>query len=257
MCIINRCKHHDIKASILASVYALFLRSRNVFNKVSSIICPSLAILELAARSGVDRNKLHLINHFIQDECFEVEPCFNDDNYFLYIGRLDKEKGIHYLIEAMKHVPDEIKLHIIGEGYEKENLIKQAKSLSNISFLGYLEGKELEKEYKHCIATVLPCNWLEIFGLTVIESFLYGKPVIASNIGALPEIIDNNVNGILVEPKDIDGIKSALIEFYYNRGKAVKFGQNGRSKLSQLYNSEIFFEKFSRVIDNISSKSLR
>ena len=249
-CIKNKCKLSSLKASIVASLNFIFVRNQNLFNKCDAIICLSGVLKNLAVRAGVPSEKIKVINHFIEEEKLLIKPVYNNKNYFLYAGRLDREKGVHFLIEAMKNVSSDIQLHIAGDGDEKENLVRQKEclNLNNIKFLGYLNRQALEEEYKNCIATVLPCNWFEAFGLTNIESFLYGKPVIASNIAAIPEIVDDGINGILVPPANINALSAAIEKLYYNSDLVIKMGRNGRNKVENLYTANVYWDKFSKEI---------
>jgi len=252
-CIKNRCKMSSLKASIIAALNFIFVKNQNLFSKCHLIICPSKALKNLAAESGVLAEKIKVINHFIEDEKLLTNPNYKNKNYFLYVGRLDREKGVHFLIEAMKNIPSDIKLHIVGDGYEKENLIRQKSclGLNNIEFLGYLSGSALQEEYKNCIATVLPCNWFETFGLTNIESFVHGKPVIASNIAAIPEIIDDGLNGILVPPTDINALSKAMEKLYYNPDFAIKLGKNARKKVEEKYIFQVYYDKIIEVFNSL------
>lgn len=251
-CIKNKCKHSKLSSSVISSLNFLFNRNQNIYDKCKSIICISEALKDLAVKSGVPAEKIKVINHFIDDKEFKIIPNYTNENYFLYVGRLDKEKGVHFLIDAMKNVSSEVKLHIVGDGYEKDNLIRQAEklNLNNVLFKGHLNGDELENEYKNCIATILPCNWFEAFGLTNIESFVYGKPVIASNIAAISEIIDDEINGILVPPANPKALTEAINKLYYNPELVVKMGQNGRSKAEEKYTQEVYWSKFEKEILN-------
>jgi len=249
-CIKNRCKLSSLKASIIAALSFIFIRNQNTFNKCDVIICISEALKNLAVNAGVPTEKIKVINHFVEDEKLLIQPNYKNNNYFLYVGRLDREKGVHFLIEAMKKVSSDIQLHIVGDGYEKENLIKQKESLNlnNIKFLGYLDGQALEEEYKNCIATVLPCSWFESFGLTNIESFLYGKPVIASNLAAIPEIVDDGINGILFPSTNVDALSEAVEKLYCNTNLAIKMGRNGRNKFENNYTADVYWNKLSKEV---------
>jgi len=249
-CIKNRCKISSLKASIIAALNFIFVRNQNLFNKCHSIICLSEALKNLVIKAGAPAEKIKIINHFIEDEKLLTEPDYKNENYFLYVGRLDREKGVHFLIEAMKNISSDIQLHIVGEGYEKENLILQSLGTDNIKFLGHLSGQALQEEYKNCIATVLPCNWFESFGLTNIESFVYGKPVIASNIAAIPEIIDDGLNGILVPPTDIKALSTAIEKLYYNPELVIELGKNARKKAEEKYTFQIYYEKIIEVFNS-------
>ena len=252
-CVLRKCKEGNFKGSALASLNLLFNRQLKIFNKVDSIICPSMAIRDLAVRAGAPEEKFNVINHFINPQNFDTIPNYENCGYFLYVGRVDREKGINTLIKAMENLPEDIKLHIVGKGYDLERMQELVNDLRlhNVIFRGYLSGKELENEYRNCIASVLPCNWFEVFGRTILESFLYGKPVIASNLAAIPEIIEHNKNGILFESKNIKQLSQAMITLTNDWKKAMELGKNGRQKVEKLYNSEIYYEKYYKLLESL------
>jgi len=251
-CVLRKCKEGSLKASTFASLNYLFIRHKKFLDKVNAFVCPSMAIKNLAIRAGIQEEKLYVINHFLKQEEFNISPNYQNKGYFLYVGRVDREKGINTLIQAMENLPEDIKLHIVGTGYDMERLKELVGDLrlNNIIFRGYLSGDKLNKEYENCIATVLPCNWFEVFGRTILESFLHGKPVIASNIAAIPEIVEHNVNGILFEPKNINQLSQAMISLVNDWEKAMEMGKNGRLKLENNYNSEIFCERYYSLLSH-------
>ncbi|NLF82561.1 MAG: glycosyltransferase, partial [Candidatus Gastranaerophilales bacterium] len=144
-----------------------------------------------------------------------------------------------------------------GKGHELERLKNMAMELglSNVIFKGYLAGEELNVEYRDCIATILPCNWFEVFGRTLLESFLRGKPVIASNIAAIPEIVEHNINGFLFEPKNVEQLSQAMNILINEPQKSVEMGRNGRQKVEKYYNSELFYEKYFELLINLIFKN--
>ncbi len=250
-CILNRCKHGKLTASIIVALEHLVNKYLKIYDKISYFVCPSEAIRELTIRAGINESKLITINHFLEDARFTQQSNYNNNGYFLYVGRLSKEKGVEYLIKAMSLLSKEIRLHIVGEGQEKENLHKLVTQLglTNIEFLGYKNGEELEKEYANCISTVQPCNWFETFGRTVIESYLQGKPVIASNIGALPELIDNGKTGYIVEPTNIGELACAIEKLYSNNNLVLEMGKKARRLVEEKFNSDIYYSKMSHVLN--------
>ena len=206
----------------------------------------------LAINSDINPDKLIVLNSFIKESFLNISPQYNDKDYFLYIGRLSKEKGIDYLIRAISKFP-EIKLHIVGKGPEEKNLIELSKKLntSNVNFLGFLSDKEVEREYQNCIATILPCNWFETFGLTIVESYAYGKPVIASKIGAISELIENYSNGIVFQPENIDELASAINKLYKERALAVEMGKRNREKAVNLYSIEMHYKNLINIYNSL------
>lgn len=256
-CILKKCRFGSLKASVFVALDAIFARKLNIQNKVEKFICPSNAICELAARAGLPKEKLVVINHFMSHDELAITPKYDNKGYFLYVGRVDREKGVHTLIEAMKNLPKYIGLHIAGKGHELENLQNMAMELglSNVIFKGYLNGEELNAEYSNCLATILPCNWFEVFGRTLLESFLRGKPVIASNIAAIPEIVEHNINGFLFEPKNVEQLSQAMNTLIKEPQKVVEMGRNGRLKVEKSYNSELFYEKYSELLIKLILKN--
>lgn len=121
-------------------------------------------------------------------------------NYLLYFGRLSVEKGLNTLLAAMQDIPH-IKLKIAGTGD-----LKLATVPSNVEFLGFKDTKELKQLISDAMYTIFPSEWYETFGLSCAESLSLGTPVIASDIGAIPEIISHNGNGFLFTPKDVNGL---------------------------------------------------
>ena len=238
--LVNKCRNNSFKESLISTLEYSFNRIYRHYDYVSLFICPSKAVYNLAEKSGIRRNRLKILNNFIDDSLFERPPVYANKGYFLYVGRLAKEKGVHYLIEAAKFLPKNIDFHIVGSGPEEENLKKKA-SL-NIKFKGYLEGNKLRKEYANCIATILPCNWFETFGLTIAESFAYGKPVIASRIGAIPELITEKKDGLLFEPGNAEELSHMIYKLYKEKELAALMGKNARQKAEKMFNSDLHYK---------------
>lgn len=251
-CITHKCKAEGFIANLTAAVEHLFTREARIYDKISYFICPSRAIMELAGLYGIKKHKLVHIPNFLQDSYFKIKPEKTNKGYFLYVGRLNREKGVNSIIRAMKLLPPEVKLHIVGTGEEEGCLKKTAEdeNLGNIEFLGYKTGEELEEQYKYCIATLLPTYGFESFGLTIIESFAYAKPVIGSNAGSIPELITHNLNGLIFNAGDHRALASCMLKLYNNPALTQEMGMNGHQKLPE-YNAQEHFSKLSGLYGEI------
>jgi len=141
-----------------------------------------------------------------------------NDNFLLFVGRFDiDQKGIDILLKAIKISRKEfnnIKLYIIGDHSEnKIKIIKMIKKLNlenEVLILGNISKEELIKYYHNCRALVLPSRF-EPFGLVILEAFACSKPVIASRVGGIPEIV-NEKNGILFKAEDANELAKAIIK---------------------------------------------
>lgn len=129
----------------------------------------------------------------------------------LYIGRLDPEKGVDNLIQAVHALPTlPLTLDICGSGRMEDQLRAQASNDRRITFHGYQRGQALEQLYQHSHLLALPSLAYEIFPLSVVDALAHGLPVIATRIGGIPEVVADQKNGLLYEPGNINELTACL-----------------------------------------------
>ena len=156
------------------------------------------------------------------------------------VSRLTREKGQDYLIRSipivLKEIPNAYFI-IAGDGPDRqyfENLIRDLGVYKNVRMPGFVEDKNYY--YSMFDVFVFPTVWdLEGFGLVVPEAMMHRIPVIGSNQGPVPEIIDNNLNGIIVESKDETALANAIIKLGLDKNLRKKMGENGYKKTSAIY----------------------
>jgi len=180
-----------------------------VLQYVSSYVVAVSSAVEYSLIShGIQKKKIRVIKNGIYLEkftsSFQQEPA-----YFLYVGRLVYDKGVDVLLQALALVK-EVKLVIVGDGPEKENLVKLAQKLhldERVSFVG--SQKSLNHYFEKAIALILPSR-REGFGLVLIEALAASVPVIGTNIGGIIDIIKNEENGFLIPPNNVSELASAM-----------------------------------------------
>lgn len=251
-CIKNDCKN-NIEASIRRAIFG-YVSYKN-FKNINMYITPSEALRQkcLNADIGIKQEQIVTINNFISDEQLQTIPNYTNKKYFLYVGRLVKHKGVKYILEAAKDLPRDIEFHIVGTGEEEKNLKEYAKqkNLDNVKFLGYKSGKELQEEYQNCISIIVPSIWLESFGMINVEAFINGKPVIASKIGGIPEVVDNNINGLLFEPTNVEQLKHHILTYWNNTELVIEHGKNGYEKTKKMYTPQRYYEQLIKVYNEV------
>ncbi len=254
-CFFNKCAPKGYEQSFRVALQSFVNYMTGYDKHIMKFISPSEALRNLILESniGIKPDRIIIINNFLVKQELNTIPNYNNQGYFLYIGRLDKEKGVHYLLEAMKDLPKDIKLHIVGTGKEEQSLKEYAKehNLDNVEFLGFKNREEIKKEYQNCISTILPCNWFEIFGMTNVESFINGKPVIASNIGGIPEIVEHNVSGLLFEPGNVEQLKECILKYRNNPQLVVEHGKNGYQKAVTQYTEDRYYKELMKVYEDV------
>ena len=175
-----------------------------------------------------------------------VEESINQGDYVAYAGRLSKEKGIDLIIAAAAKLPH-IKFKLAGRGAEqfKDN------TPVNLEFCGYLSGDELDDFYSNCRFAVMASTCYETFGLAAVEAMLHGKPVIASDIGGLPEIIGKDECGINFPPGNISIFTEKIKELWDNPELSKKLGAKGRARVLKLYSPSAYYSKLMEIYKNL------
>lgn len=141
----------------------------------------------------------------------EVYPVgLGEQNSFLFVGRLSKEKGVSVLLDAWVRAKTQGELWIAGTGPEEVALKQQAASLSNVHFLGQQTREAVQERMGNAKALVVPSIWPETFGLTVIEAFCKGTPVIATDLGALRSLVSPGRSGYLFPRGDVARLAALL-----------------------------------------------
>ncbi len=146
-----------------------------------------------------------VVNYFLPDqEKLAIQAAAKSPHqrpYFLFVGRLEKIKGLDDVIPVFRNYPD-ADLLIAGDGEYADTLKSIGAGIDNVKFLGRLAPEELDQYYQSAIALIVPSVCFETFGIILIESFRQKTPVIARRIGPFPEIVDRSKGGLLFDGPD-------------------------------------------------------
>ncbi|MCP5197111.1 MAG: glycosyltransferase family 4 protein [Gammaproteobacteria bacterium] len=244
--VLNKCNRASSSRSIISCIESYTSYALGSVALFDHFIAVSDFLRKKVIEMGVPEEKVTTVHNFTEAEQFK--PYFKTGDYFIFFGRIEHIKGIWTLIKSFEELRSE-KLVIVGTGLEYESVSKYLleKKLDNISLMGFKRKEELGSLIQGAIATIAPSIWYETFGLTLIESFAYGKPVIASNIGGMTEVVEDGVDSILVKPGDVDDLVSAIYRMSQNKRMAVDMGRVGRSNLEKKFNKEMHYKKLMAV----------
>lgn len=177
-----------------------------------------------------------------------------DKKVILFVGRLAEIKGVTYLIEAMKKV--DAKLVIVGDGTLRESLESQAKEQGEkIVFLGAKTHEELKTIYASADIFVAPSITAksgdqEGFGLVMLEAMASGLPIVASNSGGISDLIHDNINGLLVKEKDVDGIAENINRLIKDQNLYERIASETQKTASK-YDYKVIAEKYAKIMDGL------
>lgn len=202
--------------------------------------------------SNVNKNIIVIPNGIDVEKFDEVNVKKAKFPKIIWVGRFDKVKRVEDLIKASQIVSKKIKdvkCFLVGYGYEEKNLKKLKKDLNakSIVFVGRLTEKELIRQYKSSHLFVLPSS-SEGQPITLLEAQAAKLPVIATNVGGIPEIIKNKVNGMLVESSDPQILSGAIMQVLENPND---YGENGY-KMVKKYSWDNISVKTRQVYDSVS-----
>lgn len=200
-CLLNKCVDNSTFKSFLAVLENKFIKMCKFYDKVDMFLTECEFYEKILKKSNFTSSPTKCMPNFLPlSKVFEQGT--QGDNYFLYFGRLSKEKGILTLLKGYKKSATQTPLYIVGGGPEKENIEKFIKKnkLKKVSLLGYIYGNEMDNLLKDAKAVIVPSEWYENCPYTIIEAMSKGRIVIASAIAGLPELIEDKKTGFLFSP---------------------------------------------------------
>jgi glycosyltransferase involved in cell wall biosynthesis len=187
------------------------------------------------------REKIEVATPGVDPAWHETRRINPQPKDFIFWGRMEKEKGLPELITAFREVVTahpSARLHLVGEGhYEKEckALVKTQKLDDSVYFHGWMELCQIKQVVSQCRFAVFPSR-IESFGLAMAEAQSVGMPIIAARAGALPEFIEDNVNGILVPPNNAPALAQAMIHALDNPERMETLGEKAKTLAQERFN---------------------
>jgi glycosyltransferase involved in cell wall biosynthesis len=170
--------------------------------------------------------------------------------YFLFVGRLEKIKGLQELLPVFGHY-EKAQLWIVGVGDYEPVLRRMAQESPNIKFLGYQSGEELRTLYKQAVATIVPSLWYEVFGIVILEAFAQGTPVIVRNRGGMPKIIEESGGGFVFDTEK--ELLNAMDQLLGDHNLRQEVGQRGYEALQQKWSAEDHIKRYLELVEQIAT----
>lgn len=230
---------------LLLSVEAMFHKWKGSYNDVDLFLSPSQFMADQISQR-VPPEKIQVLHNGIDVE--EYQPVYSGHGYGLYFGRLSKEKGIETLLKAHNNLPNSFPLKIVGTGPLENDLRKE---YLNVEFLGYKSGEELNKLIANASFVVVPSEWYENCSMVVLESMAFGKPVIGSRIGGIPEQIEEGKTGFLFERGNVEELTEKIALLGADKSLRQRFGRNARKKLENEYSLDEHCQKLENIYKDL------
>lgn len=237
-CTKYKCIHGSKLKSILGSVESWYYHARKTYDLVDTIICPSEFMASQLATDEVLQNKLVIMHNFMMNTAFE--SVSEKENYVLYFGRYSREKGMKTLIEVCKELP-QIPFVFAGSGPLEEMIAP----IVNIKNVGFQSGRVLQELIAKASFSVYPSEWYENCPFSVMESQMYGTPVIGADMGGIPELIRVGETGELFESGNKQALKNAIVSLWEDKERCNRYA--GNCKQLQFISIEEYCEKLLEI----------
>ena len=198
--IVHGCYRGSRRASAMTAAMTSFHSVLGTWTKaVDVFIVYSQFAMDKFIQGGIPANKLAFKTNFLHPAPI---PDQGDGGYALFVGRLSVEKGLGVMLDAWRQLDGKIPLKILGDGPMASLVTEAAQQMPEIEWLGRRPFEEVYDIVGKAAFLVFPSEWFETFGRVAIEAFAKGTPVVASNIGAIAELIEHKHNGMLFRPSD-------------------------------------------------------
>ena len=217
-CALGRCIHGSLAKSAIGTLEAMLWNGCGVYKNIDVMICCSEFLKRKMDSNPLFAGKTLALHNFV-DKAEKQET--EKQNYVLYFGRFSREKGIDTLIQVCKELP-EIPFVFAGTGPLEEELA----GVPNIQNVGFQRGQDLETLIRQARFSVCPSQWYENCPFSVMESQLYGTPVLGADIGGIPELIEVGKTGELFESGNAVQLREKIKTLWENRDLTARYSEN-------------------------------
>lgn len=181
-----------------------------------------------------------------------VEPVVGHKGYFLFYGRIIDYKGIATLVESMESLPD-VKLKVVGTGPLLEQL--KSKDAPNVQFIGYRSGDELFHLVKKASFIIVPSECEENNPMTIVEGYTYGKPVIGSSLGGIPEIIEPGKTGYVFPAFDKEALAATIRKAsQISDDRYAEMSRSARAFAEEHFNPDTYYDSLMAIYNGVRAK---
>jgi glycosyltransferase involved in cell wall biosynthesis len=241
-------------SALVLMAEAYFHRWLGTYQKcVDHFLTPSRFAKEKLLQNGFSAEKITVLPHF-QKLPAQPPTRAGHDAPILYFGRLSREKGVADLLRAMKHLAH-VQLQIAGDGPQRSELESLARELclTNVRFAGHVGGRVLDHMIASARFTVLPSRAYETLGKTILESYAWGRPVIASDLGSRRELVDQGETGLLFPPGNVEQLEQAISFLVERPELTAQMGVSGRRFVETQHAPEAHYRVLMRLYTQMRS----
>lgn len=184
-------------------------------------------------------------------------PGQHRGNYAIFIGRLALEKGIHTLLTSWRHLRQRVPLKIVGDGPDADRVAEAVGRMAGVEWVGRKPLHEVYDLLGEATVLIFPTELYEGLPRTILEAYAKGTPVIAANIGGIPEVVEHGRTGLLFTPGDPQDLAAHVEWAWTHRGQMAEMGEEARRVYEANYTAESNYRQLMEVYDLAAARALR
>jgi glycosyltransferase involved in cell wall biosynthesis len=254
---LHRCVKGSRAGSLLAAIEARTVRMRGSYKKIDAHIAPSAFAGRVAIATGIDPDTVHVVPNFLPAEELEdpVEALEQEPRFF-FAGRLEEVKGIRDILGA--YAADDRGLGTLvlaGAGGELEGeVLAAAESSRNVEYLGRLSRAQVLAQLRRSRALLMPARWHENNPMSILEARAVGVPVICTEMGGLPEMVEHGVDGLVVPRAQPQALSDAIRKLAHDQRLAWEMGHRGHERLLRDNTPDVHYERLIAVYEGACAR---
>ncbi len=221
--VVHKCIKDSRAASVIGAAEAYLMRALRQYSKIDLLLSPSKFLADIVVAAGHSSARVRVIPNPVEAQTRPREAP--GAARFIYFGRLAQEKGVDVLLRAAATLPSSVGIDIVGTGPSQAALAREAASLPQVRLHGHVAKPELAGLLDAASAAVLPAVWYENCPMSILEAAARGVPSVASRLGGIPELVEDGVDGYLVDPGDVAALTRTLAAIASEPAGAAAVGE--------------------------------
>lgn len=249
----HKCYRNSKLQSFVSAAVLKVHRVLGTYRKVNFICLTEFNRNKLLALGDiVDAKKIFIKPNFTFAEGIEPSNVPEQEEYYLFAGRVEALKGVDIAIKAFEQIPDR-KLYIAGTGpmMDEMQAYVNEHNIQNVKFLGYLQKEDMTEKFYHAKAVIMTSQCYEAFAMTIAEAYSYGVPVIAGRVGNMEGMVQEGVTGVKFTYNSSSDLAEKVKEF--EKLDRVTLKENAREFYQERLRPEDNYQKLMEIYESISA----